>query len=303
MTKFSTTMPRTSRQYSDTGIYHVMMRGIDRRDIFVDDQDRRKFLKVLRAVAFPEDRDGKPLPPYCNIHAYCLMDNHIHLLLLGVLSDCLTYVDTVLHRLSLQLKTGICQANHMEITPIKGVIHLRNEICYIHRNPYKARIASPQSYPWSSACLYFCPFFEKGEPIGNLGKRDQRALFHTGLTIKPDLMHRDGLILPTSFVSLTLGQKAFDNSVQYFDILRRYNLEAEVAENHGVHESITFSDKEMEQKISIILQNEYHVKDLHQLDRKELLMLARKLSSRFGVREKQLVRLLGLESSILQKIL
>ena len=201
------------------------------------------------------------------------MDNHIHLLLLGVLSDCLTYVDTVLHRLSLQLKTGICQANHMEITPIKGVIHLRNEICYIHRNPYKARIASPQSYPWSSACLYFCPFFEKGEPIGNLGKRDQRALFHTGLTIKPDLMHRDGLILPTSFVSLTLGQKAFDNSVQYFDILRRYNLEAEVAENHGVHESITFSDKEMEQKISIILQNEYHVKDLHQLDRKDLLML------------------------------
>ena len=76
-----------------------------------------------------------------------------------------------------------------------------------------------------------------------------------------------------------------------------------MAENHGVHESITFSDKEMEQKISIILQNEYHVKDLHQLDRKDLLMLARKLSSRFGVREKQLVRLLGLESSILQNIL
>ena len=281
-------------EYPQQAYYHFSTDHLEKRRLF---SDRKDFIYAVNSLAILLPSES------VQIIAYCLMDNHIHLLLLGVLSDCLTYVDTVLHRLSLQLKTGICQANHMEITPIKGVIHLRNEICYIHRNPYKARIASPQSYPWSSACLYFCPFFEKGEPIGNLGKRGQRALFHTGLTIKPDLMHRDGLILPTSFVSLTLGQKAFDNSVQYFDILRRYNLEAEVAENHGVHESITFSDKEMEQKISIILQNEYHVKDLHQLDRKDLLMLARKLSSRFGVREKQLVRLLGLESSILQKIL
>ena len=35
-------MPRTSRQHSDTGVYHVMLRGIDRQDIFADDQDRGK---------------------------------------------------------------------------------------------------------------------------------------------------------------------------------------------------------------------------------------------------------------------
>ena len=259
--------------------------------------DRQDFIYAVNSLAIllPSEK--------VQIIAYCLMDTHFHLLLLGVLSDCLAYVDTVLHRLSLQLKTGICQTNHLEITPVKDVVHLRNEICYIHRNPYKARMASPQAYPWSSASLYFCPYFEKGEPIGELGKRDQRKLFHTGLTIKPHMKHRDGLILPTSFVSLTLGQKAFDNSVQYFDILRRYNLEAEVAQSHGIHESITFSDKEMKEKIAIILQNEYHVKDLHQLGRKDLLLLARKLSSRFGVREKQLVRLLGLEPRILQNIL
>ena len=74
-------MPRRSRQHSTTGVYHVMLRGIDRRDIFVDDLDRGKFLKILRAVIAPEDRDGKPLPPYCNIHVYCLMDNYIHLLI------------------------------------------------------------------------------------------------------------------------------------------------------------------------------------------------------------------------------
>ncbi len=35
-------MPRSSRQHSDTGVYHVMLRGIDRQDIFADDQDRGK---------------------------------------------------------------------------------------------------------------------------------------------------------------------------------------------------------------------------------------------------------------------
>ena len=35
-------MPRTSRQHSDTGVYHMMLRGIDRQDIFADDQDRGK---------------------------------------------------------------------------------------------------------------------------------------------------------------------------------------------------------------------------------------------------------------------
>ena len=35
-------MPRTSRQHSDTGVYHVMLRGIDCQDIFADDQDRGK---------------------------------------------------------------------------------------------------------------------------------------------------------------------------------------------------------------------------------------------------------------------
>ena len=64
-----------------------MLRGIDRRDIFADDQDRGKFLKILRAVTSPEDCEGNPLPPFCHIHAYCLMDNHVHLLIAEAAED------------------------------------------------------------------------------------------------------------------------------------------------------------------------------------------------------------------------
>lgn len=69
-------MSRKSREISPTGVYHVMLRGINRGRIFDDEQDCRKFVKILRQVTHPKDKDDAPLPPYCSIYAYCLMDNH-----------------------------------------------------------------------------------------------------------------------------------------------------------------------------------------------------------------------------------
>lgn len=72
-------MSRKSREISPTGVYHVMLRGINRGRIFDDEQDCRKFVKILHQVTHPKDKDDVPLPPFCSIYAYCLMDNHIHL--------------------------------------------------------------------------------------------------------------------------------------------------------------------------------------------------------------------------------
>jgi len=74
-------MPRQLRQQSGTGIYHVMLRGINLQNIFESREDYWKFIRLMRAQAFPEDNDGKPLPPHCIIYAYCLMSNHVHLLI------------------------------------------------------------------------------------------------------------------------------------------------------------------------------------------------------------------------------
>ena len=74
-------MPRKIRERSSSGIYHVMLRGIDRNDIFVDEQDCLKFEKILKGCVAPTDTSGKPLPAVCSIYAYCLMSNHVHLLI------------------------------------------------------------------------------------------------------------------------------------------------------------------------------------------------------------------------------
>ncbi len=44
-------MPRQARKFSGTGVYHVMLRGINRQDIFEDDEDYRQMVTCLRSLA------------------------------------------------------------------------------------------------------------------------------------------------------------------------------------------------------------------------------------------------------------
>ncbi|MGV8147276.1 MAG: transposase [Alkaliphilus sp.] len=65
-------MPRQKRKISEIGIYHIMIRGINRQMIFEDDEDYCKFLEVLKTTKEKSEFE---------IYGYCLMGNHVHLLL------------------------------------------------------------------------------------------------------------------------------------------------------------------------------------------------------------------------------
>lgn len=65
-------MVRMARKKSSTGIYHVMVRGINKEPIFRANKDRADYLNILARI--------KEIAPFI-IHAYCLMENHVHLLL------------------------------------------------------------------------------------------------------------------------------------------------------------------------------------------------------------------------------
>jgi len=65
-------MPRQARKLSSTGIYHVMLRGINQQQIFEDEEDYDKFLQILK--------ECKEVSEF-RLLAYCLMGNHVHLLI------------------------------------------------------------------------------------------------------------------------------------------------------------------------------------------------------------------------------
>ena len=57
-------MPRTARKKSESGIYHIMLRTINRQDLFEDNEDRERFIETL---AFYKEKS------VYKIYAYCLM--------------------------------------------------------------------------------------------------------------------------------------------------------------------------------------------------------------------------------------
>src|SRR6266853_5036041 len=63
-------MPRQLRIQYEGAIYHLMSRGDRREEIFRDDLDRKSFLQTLGVTC---QKTG------WQVHAYCLMDNHFHL--------------------------------------------------------------------------------------------------------------------------------------------------------------------------------------------------------------------------------
>ena len=65
-------MPRAAREPSGTGIYRVMLRGIGKQNIFGDDLDKKKVMQILAAS---KEKGG------FRLYAYCLMNDHVHLLL------------------------------------------------------------------------------------------------------------------------------------------------------------------------------------------------------------------------------
>ena len=149
-------MPRKNREISPTGVYHVMLRGINRNNIFGDDQDCRKFLKVLRLVVNPVDSDNKPLPPLCHIHAYCLMGNHVHLLIAQAGEE----ISATMKRIGVAYasyynkrygRIGPLFQGRFRSEPVGNAGYFITLLRYIHMNPVRAQIVtSPAQYRWSS---------------------------------------------------------------------------------------------------------------------------------------------------------
>lgn len=139
-------MPRISRQKSTTKVYHVILRGNAKQDIFLDKQDFGKFLKEIC--------NTKEKYQY-ELYAYCLMTNHVHL----ILHDKNDNLSKVLQSLTISYssywnkkyeRVGHLFQNRFLSKNVETAEYLKNLCRYIHQNPVRAGIADIDKYPWSS---------------------------------------------------------------------------------------------------------------------------------------------------------
>lgn len=153
-------MPRKQREKSGTGIYHVMMRGINHQDIFEDRGDYWKFLKLLHMQAHPEDKQGHALQPHIIVYAYCLMSNHVHLLvreqeeglIAPIKSIAISYAQYFNYKYE---HSGQLFQDRFKSEAVNDMAYFVTLLRYIHQNPVAAGIATTVgSYTWSSWCEY-----------------------------------------------------------------------------------------------------------------------------------------------------
>lgn len=145
-------MPRSARLRSESGVYHVMVRGINREDIFIHPQDRIRYLEALSQV---KEISG------CSIYAYCLMRNHVHLLMAEGSEDT---IGETMKRLGSSYvywynlkyeRVGHLFQDRFLSEPVESDAYLLAALRYIHQNPVKAGIVQEcGQYVWSSYLAY-----------------------------------------------------------------------------------------------------------------------------------------------------
>lgn len=145
-------MPRKPRAEESSAINHVFARGVRSLPIFVDDADRRRYLRLLADIVVTKR---------WSCLQYCLMSNHVHLLI---------------ETLEPNLARGMCRlhgdyaagfnkrhgfAGHVfqgryGAVRVKDDAHLVTIVRYIDRNPVEAGLTS--QWPWCSSGVL------RGEP-------------------------------------------------------------------------------------------------------------------------------------------
>lgn len=144
-------MPRIARIVEVDFPHHVIQRGNNRQKIFFDNNDKEKYLDLLR-------RYIKECP--CKTNTYCLMPNHVHMILVPLIVNALS---KMMQKLSLGYtqyinkkykRTGRLWECRFYSSLIERDNYLWAACRYVERNPVRAGMADkPEHYKWSSAIL------------------------------------------------------------------------------------------------------------------------------------------------------
>jgi REP element-mobilizing transposase RayT len=140
-------MPRMPREEVEGGMFHVYARGNDRRLIFLDDEDRRRYLAML-AVVIGRTR--------WHLLAYCLMDNHVHLLIETPLPNLGAGIQRLHGHYAIRFNSRHRSSGHL-FQGRYGAVRARTDAqlhaaaVYIACNPLEAGMCErPEHWEWSS---------------------------------------------------------------------------------------------------------------------------------------------------------
>ena len=141
-------MSRAARSYSQSGVYHIVFRGVNQQNIFEESADYEKLKETIRNVK--NDMDFE-------IYAYCFMGNHVHIVLKErQAQDISLIMKRILTKYARWYnikygRSGALIANRYKSVPVEIDEYFLQLIRYVHQNPIKANIVTEiEKYNYSS---------------------------------------------------------------------------------------------------------------------------------------------------------
>lgn len=261
-------MPRQPRRKSHSKVYHCMIRGINKQDIFFEEKDYLEFQNIIKKT--------KENFLY-QLYSYVLMPNHIHL----EIKDESQKLSQIIHSMATSYaiyfnkkyqRVGHVFENRFQSKNVENSYYILNLVRYIHQNPIKAGIAKMEEYKWSS----YSEYFEKTKVKEDNKLVDTERILEMFSTEKGQGIKE--------FFEFNTKSIKFQDSAEFLEYEMRNRLTDE--------EVIYFIKEEL--KI-------YNIQEIQNYNIEYRNEIIRRIKEIKGVTQKQIARVLGVTVRIVQK--
>lgn len=201
-------MPRQARQKSQSGIYHIILRGINKQILFEEEEDRKKFLECLQHY--------KTIC-HCEIYGYCLMDNHVHLLI----KESETDIGSFMKRLGVSYvswynrkykRCGHLFQDRFKSEAVETDEYLLTVLRYIHQNPLRAGMAEHLEDFWGSSYMEYvggCTMVDGDFVLGIFSEEKKEAVDRFKIFMRENSQVKTWLDMPDKIVLTDEHVKGF----------------------------------------------------------------------------------------------
>lgn len=238
------------------------------------------------------------------ILAFVLMDNHIHIIARAFSKDDCTLFSHEFKRLTGKYcahrygTEGALRRLPVQVLPIEDDDDLKTKICYVLKNPTKARMSMFYNYPWGTGNLYFrnddgASFPKKCIRVKDLGVNQLRSICQSRQQIPEEWILVDGLILPENYVPIA-DVEALYKTPRSFMYFLSLNKDDEIEHETSNGDNIRLTDTELRQARNLLSKQLFGTAKLQDLSLPQRLKLARYLRSKYLCSKKQIARIVRL---------
>ncbi len=224
---------RRVRLAYEGSFHHVMNRGLRGEDIFFDNRAKAYFLEVMAEQASALK---------IRILAYCVMDNHYHLVLQNVSGKLSEYMKQVNGQYGMYYRKRRGGMGYVFQGRFKSILiqedkYLRMVLLYILLNPVRGKkVSYPRAYPWSSVQEYFA-----GGQSSTVDSALVEAVFETRVVLYQELkglVDRELPVMQTRYGEVLGDERYVETAIKTFNRRKQQSRSLRMRQNDVLFRSL-----------------------------------------------------------------